>query len=112
VGLCYLIALAKKPRFCSHPNHYRVGQRNLFSTADVMNAGGTNGWFFRPPSKRPNSSSQVMQAEKTLPSSFINDLSAPCAVVFPLDMEQASGRDRRVGWVRVNHMCSHVERSS
>jgi len=111
---CYLIALAKKPRFCSHLNQYRVGQRNIFSTADVMNAGGTSGSFFRPPSKRPNSSSRVMQAEKTFPSSFMNrPVRTMCGCVPPRH-EQASGRDPRVGWVRVDHMSSspHVERSS
>jgi hypothetical protein len=96
---CCLIALAKKPRFCSHPSHCRVGQRNLFSTADVMNAGGTSGSFFRPPSKRPNSSSQVMQAGKTFPSSFKNrPVRTMCGCV-PPRRDRPSGRDPRVGWV-------------
>jgi hypothetical protein len=64
------------------------GTAKLFSTADVMNAGGTSGSFFRPPSKRPNSSSRVMQAEKTFPSSFMNRPVRTMAVVFPLDMSR------------------------
>jgi len=111
---CCLIALAKKSRFCSHPNRYRVGQRNLFSTADVMNAGGTNGSFFRSPSRRPNSSSQVMRAEKAFPSSFMNrPVRTMCGCVLPR-YEQTSGPDPRIGWVRPDHLSSspHLERSS
>ena len=111
---CCLIALAKKSRFCEHPNRYRVGQRNLFSTADVMNAGGTSGSFFRPSSKRPNSPSQVMQAEETFPSSFMNrPVRTMCGCV-PPRYEQTSGPDPRVGWVRPDHLSSskHLERPS
>jgi hypothetical protein len=95
-GHCYVIALAKKPRFCSHPNHYRVGQRNIFSTADVMNAGGTNGSFFRSPSTRPNSFPQVRQAEKAFAASFMNGLVRTMCGCVPPRYEQASGRGPRV----------------
>ena len=63
------------------------GTTKPFSTANVMQAGQATRFF----GHNGNGSflpSQVMQAEKTFPSSFMNRPSASCAVVSSIDMNR------------------------
>ena len=81
------------------------GTTKPFSTADVMKAGKTAGFFgyginglFLP--------SQVMQAEKTFSSSFMKrPVRTMCGCVLPRH-EKTSGCEPRLGWLRADHAIS------